>query len=218
MSARADTRDRLVNAARELFFRQGYGATGVAQILKSAGVNSGSLYYFFPTKEDLLLAVLEWYKGNLWPVVIRPAFDRVTDPIERVFAVLDGYRQMLVMTMCTSGCPVGNLALELASTHESVRKLVAENFANWAAAIRGCLDEAAGRLPAGTDTQQLAHFVLTVMEGGIMQARAFRSLKPFEGAVAELRNYFDQLIARGTEWDRPPGDGEPCRGARARAD
>ena len=80
-----DTRQRILDAARDLFWRQGYSATGIAQILKAADANSGSLYYFFPTKEDLLLAVLEWYKANLWPEVIQPVFDRVTDPIERPF-------------------------------------------------------------------------------------------------------------------------------------
>jgi AcrR family transcriptional regulator len=49
-------------------------------------------YYFFPTKEDLLFAVLDWYTQNLWPQVISPVFDRIDDPIERVFGVLDGYR------------------------------------------------------------------------------------------------------------------------------
>ena len=61
------TRERLVEAARTLFWKHGYASTGIAQILKETDIGSGSLYYFFPTKEDLLLAVLEWYRENLWP-------------------------------------------------------------------------------------------------------------------------------------------------------
>src|SRR5690349_959146 len=131
-----DTKDRILEAARDLFWRQGYTATGVAQILKSANAKSGSLYYFFPTKEDLLLAVLEKYKELLWPVVIQPVFDRVSDPIERVFGILDGYRRMLIMTECSGGCPIGNLALELADTHPAARQLCAENFDGWRRAVR----------------------------------------------------------------------------------
>lgn len=195
-----DTRDRILNAARELFWQQGYNATGIAQILKAANANSGSLYYFFPTKEDLLLAVLEWYKANLHNEVINPVFDRVSDPIERIFGVLDGYRRMLVMTHCSHGCPVGNLALELADTHPAVRALCAENFSGWRNAIRGCLDEAADRLPPNIERDQLAAFVLTVMEGGLMQAKTYRTLDPFEAAVAQLREYFDRLLAEGGNW------------------
>ena len=105
------TRDRIVEAARRLFWERGYAATGVAQILKAAGAKSGSLYYFFPTKEDLLLAVLEWYKHNLWPQVVQPVFERVQDPIERIFGILDGYRRHLEAAKYTYGCPIGNLAL-----------------------------------------------------------------------------------------------------------
>jgi len=50
-----------VETARALFFEQGYAQTGIAQILKVSGINSGSLYHFFPSKEDLLAAVLEQY-------------------------------------------------------------------------------------------------------------------------------------------------------------
>ncbi len=69
-----DTRERLIEAARDLFLKQGYASTGIAQILEAADAGSGSLYYFFPTKEDLLLAVLEWYKANLIPAVVQPVF------------------------------------------------------------------------------------------------------------------------------------------------
>src|SRR5215831_17870866 len=106
-----ETRDKLVQAARNLFWEQGYAATGIAQILKTAGVNSGSLYYFFPTKEDLLLAVLDWYTENLHTMVLDPVTARVEDPIERVFGVLDGYRQLLLATDFSKGCPIGNLSL-----------------------------------------------------------------------------------------------------------
>src|SRR5947209_14640160 len=105
------TRDRLVEAARTLFWKHGYASTGIAQILKAADALSGSLYYFFPTKEDLLLAVLDEYKGLLLPMVVQPVFDRVSDPIERVFGILDGYRKGLLATDYRYGCPIGNLAL-----------------------------------------------------------------------------------------------------------
>ncbi len=187
----------------ELFHQHGYNATGIAAILRKAEVNSGSLYYFYPTKEDLLLALLERYKVLLWPLVIQPVFDRVTDPIERIFGVLEGYRQMLMATECGMGCPIGNLALELSDTHPAARKLIAENFEGWRRAIRGCLDDAADRLPQDIDRDHLATFVLTVMEGAMMQAKAHRTLEPFEASVAQLREHFERLLADGREWSRP---------------
>ena len=205
------TRDRLVQTAFDLFHRQGFAATGVAQILKQAEVNSGSLYYFFPTKEDLLIAVLEWCQVNLWPEIIQPVFDRVSDPIERVFGILAGYRQMLMITDCRQGCPIGNLALELADTHPRVRQLLAVNFTGWRRAVEGCLDEVADRFPAAVDRSQLALFVLTTMEGAVMLARSYKSLEPYDAAVTQLRDYFDRLLSDGADWSAPRAARPPAR-------
>ena len=204
MKIRPDsTRDRLIDTAMELFHSQGYQATGVAQILKKAEVNSGSLYYFFPTKEDLLLAVLDKYKLMLHPMLLDPIWSRIDDPIEKIFGLLDGYRQMLMATECTYGCPIGNLALEIGHSHAKARQLLADNFKGWRDAVRGCLDSADGRLPAELDRDQLASFVLTVMEGGVMQARTERSIKPFDDAVTQLRDYFERIMNDGTSWNAP---------------
>jgi AcrR family transcriptional regulator len=197
-----DTRELLIETARTLFLQNGYGNTGIAQILKTADVGSGSLYHFFPTKEDLLLAVLNKYKELLWPIVIQPVFDRVQDPIERIFGVLDGYRQMLIITEFSGGCPIGNLALELCNSHPAVRQLLAENFTGWRLAIEKCLTEAVDRLPEQTSAPGLAQFVLTTMEGAVMLARAYRSLEPYNNAVTLLRDYFERLLQDGTDWSK----------------
>jgi TetR/AcrR family transcriptional regulator, transcriptional repressor for nem operon len=197
------TRDRLVEAARLLFWKHGYAATGIAQILKEADAGSGSLYYFFPTKEDLLVAVLEWYRENLWPAVVQPVFERVTDPIERIFGILDGYRHGLLATNYQHGCPIGNLALELADSHPAARQLIAVNFTGWRTTIQQCLVEAADRLPDSADQNQLALFVLTTMEGAVMLARAYQNIDPYDAAVTQLRDYFDRLVRDGTDWSMP---------------
>jgi TetR/AcrR family transcriptional regulator, transcriptional repressor for nem operon len=197
------TRERLVEAARILFWKHGYSSTGIAQILKEADAGSGSLYYFFPTKEDLLLAVLEWYRENLWSQVVQPVFDRVIDPIERIFGILDAYRRGLLMTNFQHGCPIGNLALELSDSHPAVRELLAVNFTGWRKAIEQCLAESADRLPETLDREQLALFVLTTMEGSVMLARSYQDIAPYDAAVTQLRDYFDRLRRDGTDWSVP---------------
>jgi len=197
------TRDRLIEAARDLFITQGYSSTGIAQILKTAGARSGSLYHFFPTKEDLLLAVLDWYRQNIGTALLDPIWERVSDPIERVFGLFDGYRQMLLLTEFRHGCPIGNLALEVCETHPNARALINRNFDLWLEAVSSCFEEAAGRLPDGTDPKELAVFVLTTMEGAVMLARSYRSLDPFDVAVTQLRDYVERLLADGSTWASP---------------
>jgi AcrR family transcriptional regulator len=187
------TRDRLVQAAIYLFYAKGYEATGMAELLTYAQANSGSFYHFFGSKEELLLEVLRWYQQNLEPVLIRPLYEQFPDPIERVFGLLEGYRQRILMTECTFGCPIGRLALEVAPERAEVHKLLATNFTGWWRAVEQCLRDAGERLPRDLDREQLAQFVLTVMEGGVMQSRAYRTVVPFDRAVAQLRDYFQRL-------------------------
>jgi TetR/AcrR family transcriptional regulator, transcriptional repressor for nem operon len=192
MANRSDTRARIIEAAMELFWMKGYGATSIADILARSQVNSGSLYHFFPGKQDLLLAVLETYRDGIGPMLLAPAWEGVADPLERVFALLARYRRLIVETECTYGCPIGSLALELHEPDPAVRTLIAANFDGWTEAVRECLEQAA--LPAGTDPAALAEFVLTVMEGAVMQARTHRDVGYFDRAVAQLRRHFDGLM------------------------
>ena len=187
------TRERIVEAALYLFWKNGYAATGMAEILAAAEAKPGSFYYFFKTKEELLLAVLRLYVETLWPVVMAPAFAESDDPVERVFHVLGFYRQNLIRTGCTYGCPIGRLALEIPEEQVEVHRLLGDNFDGWTAAIEGCLKDASARFPADLDCASLSRFVLTVMEGGVMQARAHRSLVPFDASVEHLRAYFRLL-------------------------
>jgi AcrR family transcriptional regulator len=190
------TRERIVEAAMELFWLKGYGSTSIADILSRSQVNSGSLYYFFPGKQDVLIAVLEAYREGIRPMLLEPAWAGVDDPVERVFALLARYRAALVETECTYGCPIGSLALELHEPDEPVRVLMAANFDGWVNEVEASLQGAHHRFPPGTDLRALAELALNVMEGGVMQARTFRDIAPFDRGVAQLRTHFEALMAQ----------------------
>ncbi len=191
----SDTRERIVVAAMELFWEKGYGSTSIADILKKAGANSGSLYHYFPAKQDVLNAVLDTYHQGIGPMLLDPAWDGVADPIERVFVLLGRYRRFLIDTDYFYGCPIGSLALEIHEPDPAVRERLAANFDAWTAAVEGCFDKASKRLPVDVDRKALAQFVLTTMEGGVMQSRTHRNLEAFDASVGQLRRYIDGLQA-----------------------
>jgi TetR/AcrR family transcriptional repressor of nem operon len=197
----SDTRTRLVLAAMQLFWEKGYNSTSIADVLHTAKVNSGSLYYFFPGKSELLAAVLDAYLEGIRPMLLEPAWAGVTDPVERIFALLARYRKSLVDTDCFYGCPIGSLALELHEPDPAVRERLAKNFTAWIAAVEECFLQARARLPTDLNRRELAQFVLTTMEGGVMQARTFRDIEYFDAAVRQLRQYLKRL-ARADEAPR----------------
>jgi len=135
--------------------------------------------------------VLESYRDLLDPVVVRPAFARAADPIDRVFALLDGYRQRLVDTDCQYGCPIGRLALELDPENIPAHALIAQNFTAWRHAVETCV-----RAARIANPEDVAAFVLTVMEGAVMQSRAYRSIEPFDACIRQLRRHLDQSRRR----------------------
>lgn len=210
---KASTRERLVDAAMELFALQGYGSTGLSEIARKADVQQGSLYHFFPTKEELLAAVLERRKALLWPEVLQGIWDTIDDPIERVFKLLHQYRNMLQVTEFGHGCPIGNLAIELTESHPNIRRLLAGNFDNWLRAIEQCFHEASRRLPEDAEPKRLAIFVLTTMEGAVMLARTYRDFRAYDAAIASLREYIEGLIDSETHWG---GERVARRGRRSR--
>ncbi len=187
-SAAPDTRTRLVESARYLFWERGFTATGLADILARANANSGSFYHFFESKDALLRTVLDTYVGMLDPFVIQPAWARTADPIERIFALLEGYRQRLVETDCQYGCPIGRLALEIDAENMPAHALIAQNFAAWKTAVEACLRAAGIASP-----EDAAAMVLALMEGAVMQARAERRLDAFDACVRQLRAHFDLM-------------------------
>ena len=197
--ARTDTRTRIVLAAMELFRAKGYNSTSIADILSRTQLNAGSLYHVFPGKQDVLIAVLEAYRDGIEEMLLAPAWEGVDDPIGRIFALLDRYRWMIVETDNAYGCPIGSLALELHEADPAIRDLLAINFTRWTQAVEDCLVAAGDRLPADLDRRALAEFVLTTMEGGVMQARTHRDVAYFDRGVAALRTHFDLLMAQAAQ-------------------
>jgi len=183
--------------AMRLFAERGYQSTAVADLLRESSVHSGSLYHAFPTKQDVLIAVLEAYRDGIAPMLLEPAWKGVHDPIERIFALLGAYRRLLVETGCTYGCPIGSLALELHEPDPPIRALLAANFDGWIDHVRDCLEQARHRFGEDVDTHRLATFILTVMEGGVMQARTHRRIEPFDDCVEVLRDYVSRLTVKG---------------------
>ena len=194
MSEAVNTRDRLIDSARYLFWERGFAETSMVDLLTHARVNSGSFYHFFESKEGLLRAVLEDYLHLLKPMVVDPAFAQTNEPMARIFAILAGYRARILQTDCKYGCPLGRLALEIDPENLPAHKLIAENFQSWIGVVRECIEQLKDRLPKSTNPDALSTYVLAVMEGGVMLSRSYGSVEPFDRAIGQLREHLRLLL------------------------
>lgn len=148
MGRHSDARQRLIQAARQLTYAHGYNAVGVKDICDRAGVNKGSFYHFFPSKRDLLLAVIDAHTDWLGGILER-ASDPQLPPLERirrVFLLIGEFDERVRDDSGhTIGCPFGNLAAELNAQDPVIREKLAGVFGAGVAFIEGQLREAAAR-------------------------------------------------------------------------
>jgi TetR/AcrR family transcriptional repressor of nem operon len=189
------TRSRIVEAARCLFWFDGYNVTTVGKILAKAKANPGSFYRFFNSKESVLLTVLSNSARNFVPGIVTPVMQNVADPIERVFEILNHYRSNLINSKFGCGCLLGKLASEISEEQPHIHQRIAIGFDTWTTAVAKCLEDAGQRFPVETDLKALSIFVLAVMEGAVAQARAHQSIAPFDTAIQQLRTHFVLLQA-----------------------
>src|SRR5271166_6456532 len=130
-----ETRQRIVDAAADLIFRQGVAHTTIEDVRAAANVSSSQLYHYFDDKPALVRAVVDHQVDTM--VGGQETFD---------FSTLDGlraWRDMLIEYQreddCIGGCPIGSLGSELAETDPEARAQVAEGFKRWEASVQSGL-------------------------------------------------------------------------------
>ncbi len=192
------TRRRILQAAMERFWTQGYGATRVSQILSDAGANSGSLYNEFGGKEGLMLEVLDRFGELMEPLVFGPAARNSPDPLERITQLFQGFKKQLEETDFRFGSPIGNLAGELSHTHPLFRERLAVLFQEWRSGVQRLLEGSDPSIPSYVDLEVVSSFVLSVLQGCVGQARVMRDVEPIEQAERLLVEQLPTLLGHNS--------------------
>lgn len=195
MNASTDTRARILESARDLIYARSYADVGVAEICKQAGVQKGSFYHFFPSKQDLALAIIDEAFTELDAEILRKAFFADIPPMERLrklAQLMAGHQEVMKeATGHMPGCPFGNLAVELSTQDEAIRHKTHHVFCNMEAYIKQTLEEARTNEDIGAvDIEATAQAMLGYLEGIMLLAKTrnepelMRRLGP---AVADIR-------------------------------
>jgi TetR/AcrR family transcriptional regulator, transcriptional repressor for nem operon len=153
-----------------------YQSVGVNEICAVAQVQKDSFYHFFPSQSDLAIAVIDHHAAVMWEALDKHerAARGPANKIGAIAEVVDESKRSLVKSFGRAvGCPLGNLAVELATTEDATGKHAAGVFARLEERVAGhCWDAAeVGQLAEGLDPDQLAHLVIATMEGMILLAK-----------------------------------------------
>ena len=180
----SDAKDRLLEAAIKLVWRNSYGAVSVEDICNEAKVKKGSFYHFFPGKNELVAAAFR----HLW-TTNRPELDRIfspsVPPIDRLRGffthLLARQKKMRDETGCVLGCPFSSIGTELVSHNEddgglrdAVQELVRGKLCYLESALRDGMAD--GSIPKA-NAPALAKTMYLYAEGALSQARIQNDLE-----------------------------------------
>jgi len=183
------TRDRFIAATAELLQRQGYAATGLAEITAAAGAPRGSLYFHFPDGKEQLGAEALTRSGDRVARALDASLESAPDAPAAVRALVGALSARLQASGYELGCPVATAALEQTATSTRVREAAQHAFAHWLEILRVRL-QADGREAA--IAQEQAVFVLSAVEGALLRARAARSTRPLRVVSQQLAAYLSE--------------------------
>lgn len=185
----ADTRERILEAACRAIAQKSFNGCGLNEILALAGVPKGSFYHYFPSKEDLGVAVVERARDGFVAQVRGILSDRRVPALQRLRAMFEAHRAHCAADpVATRGCLIAKLALEISELSEPVRAAVKCTYDQWGAMIAQLLREAQanGDVGAGHDADRLAGLIVNLWEGALIRMRIDRSQRPLDDVIAFL--------------------------------
>lgn len=160
-----DKREQLISTAQRLFSKNGYHGTGIDLILKESGIAKKTLYYHFPSKEDLIVEVLKRYDEQFSLMVDRKVKQMADDPRGRLLAIFDVAHQWF-SDKSFYGCMFINAIGEYSNTDSSIRD-ACKGFKEKMRQYMECLCIEAGSKQPEELSEQLA----LLLEGSIVTAQ-----------------------------------------------
>ncbi len=173
------TKDRILEATAELFRRYGYTGTGLKQIVANANAPFGSVYHFFPGGKAQLGEAVIRRSGQMYEELVLAIWDAAADPVSAVRDVFTGAAQVLEATDYLDPCPIAVVALEVASSNETLRLATSDVFDAW---TRAAADRLVRSGIDAVSASRLAITLIELLEGAFMLARATRRTEPVEAA------------------------------------
>jgi AcrR family transcriptional regulator len=190
------SRQRMIDAALDLFHQKGVNATSVDQVLARSATGKSQFSHYFKTKDGLVHAVLQHLHEVIRSGAVPTGYDvRSWRDLERWFQNYIDYQRSVG---CERSCPIGTIGADVGNDQQLLRQDL-RLFLQWS---RGQLArffaerKAAGELVASADPETLADFCISIMQGGMLLTKMQRATDMFEGAAVHALAYLRSLRLR----------------------
>ena len=177
MGQASNAKEKLLGSALALMYARSYGDVGVQEICEHAGVKKGSFYHFFPSKRDLTLAAIDHQWTGVRQELVKEVLAGTNSPLKRVERCLELFYEtqcgVKAQTGHVMGCPFGNLAIELSTQDEYIRKKIESIFQELAGYLERTLEDAVavGEAPK-QDVHTTAQALVAFIQGVLLLAKS----------------------------------------------
>ena len=184
----ASTRQRIIETAAKLIYKQGVNGTSVDDVLHASGTGKSQFYHYFTSKEALVKELIGYHVAAL--PAAQDALLGNLSTLSGIYAWLDQIVADYHSGAYADGCPIGNLANELAAQSEELRLNLQATFANWETSLtRGLRSlQTTGHLRRDLEPTELATFCVAAIEGALLLAKTEKSIGPLTATVSQIRN------------------------------
>jgi AcrR family transcriptional regulator len=177
-------RERIMETAQRLFYRDGFRAVGIDTIVAEAGVAKMSLYRHFPSKDDLIVAYLEESNRQYWEWLDGAVAD-IEDPIDKLVGMFEAIEKLSTNPECL-GCTFQGTAAEFPDRHHPGHEVALAHKRS----VRDRFAELA-REGGLAHSERLADQLLLLMDGAWVAARMYGPDNPSAGLTAAARMIID---------------------------
>ena len=186
-------RTALLEAGTQIFLEKGYNKAGIQEIVRAAKVPKGSFYYYFQSKEDFGLQVIDHFVQAYDATLETYLTDEALSPLSRLRKQAEFHCEQLETLQCRRGCLIGNIGQELADQSEIFRSRIAAVFSGWREQYAACLKQAqqAGEIAQHLDVEAIAEFYVSGWEGAVLQGKLTRSTVPVRRFIQLM---FEQVL------------------------
>ncbi|MEC9492083.1 TetR/AcrR family transcriptional regulator [Flexistipes sp.] len=181
------TTDKILDSTIELIFQKGIEATSISNIITKVGMSKGSLYFHFPDKHTLITEALSRYENSFFEFI--SASLQGSSPGEKLENFFESVKKMHKSKNYSGGCIFGNTALEMADKNDSLSQMVKNVFDRWISMLSSIIDDAqkTGEIRSDLNSQILAGFIVSSVEGGIMLSRLEKKGAPLSQTLSALK-------------------------------
>ncbi len=184
------TRDYIIERAAELFNSLGYYRASLSDLMNATGLEKGGIYNHFESKDALAVAAFE-HACRLFGAGILQRVDAAHEPIDKVIAIIDGFHEHVITPPLPGGCPLLNCAIENDEGNPLLKEKVLRAMERLLNFTENLVEKAqdAGQLSKQQDARQIATFLISSLEGGIMVSRLYADPQRMEQVAASLKSF-----------------------------